>query len=518
MRMGNGVAVAVAAVGFLAGVMFPILAQEPWKEARLFDAVAAGRKDIVEAALAAGKNPNTSRPGYGSLLMHAANYKQLKIIKLLLARGADPRAKGNEGLLLGPIGAGRMDIVKCLVEAGAWVTKPKNACYSDDVLVSAAREGKGEMVRYLLQRGADTEGTSLLCDETALQAAAMRGDVDILEMLVAAGADINHRDCNGQTALMHACEKGEQAAVEFLLTRGADPAFQDGYGRTAETFAAQSEKEDARRLHTLCAGKGGAMPAAPGRPSVPPTAAQETWREARFFDAVVTGKKDTVEAALAAGKDPNMRRPAYGSLLRHAVTTFANYPFSVSAQMKLKQLEIIKLLLAHGANPKAKGNESLVGIAVWAERMDLVKCLVESGAWVTAPRDPCSQPEDSLVLATLRGNSEMVKYLLEHGADPNALGPRGEIALQEAARKGDLEIMTLLVAAGADINHRDYSGMSALMYACKEGKQAAVEFLLSRGANVSFQDGYDRTAEMFATQSKGENVGQLRVLCAGKKL
>ena len=244
------------AIVLLIMMVVPAISQEPrepWKDARLFDAVAAGRKDIVEVALAAGKDPNTRSPYWGSLLMYATAKQHLDIIKLLLAHGADPKAKGNEALLLGAINAKRMDILKCLVEAGALVTKPKDARYFDDFLVAAG--GNGEIVEYLLQHGVDPKGTESICGETALQMAAARGDVDVMKMLLDAGADINHRDWNGMSALMLACQKGQQAAVEFLLAHGADPSFKDGYDRTAETFASQLKGENAEKLRVLCAGK-----------------------------------------------------------------------------------------------------------------------------------------------------------------------------------------------------------------------------------------------------------------------
>jgi hypothetical protein len=240
---------------FIATAMVQVFAQEPWKEARLYDAVAAGKVDFVEAALKAGKNPNMRRPAYGTLLWRATTFKRLDMIKLLLSYGADPKAKGNEDLVGAAIETGRMDILMCLVEAGASVNRPSDACGRDDFLAAAISNGNRDMVKYLLEHGADPNGTSAICDETAFQVAAMKGDLEAMELLLKAGADINHRDCNGMSALMLACQKGQQAAVEFLLAHGADPSFKDGYDRTAETFASQLKGENGEKLRVLCAGK-----------------------------------------------------------------------------------------------------------------------------------------------------------------------------------------------------------------------------------------------------------------------
>lgn len=239
----------------LALALSSALAQEPWKEARLFDAAASGKVDIVEAALKAGKSPNIKRPGFGSLLKVATVHKQLEVIKLLLAHGADPRAEGNEALVEAAVSAERMDILRCLVEAGAWVTKPKDTCYQGDVLVSAVLTGNVEILEYLLKHGADPKGTWPIADTTALQLAAERGDVSIMKLLLDAGADVNHRDSNGMSSLMLACKKGQQAAVEFLIAHGADSSFADGYDQTAQSFAKELTGENAAKMRVLCSGK-----------------------------------------------------------------------------------------------------------------------------------------------------------------------------------------------------------------------------------------------------------------------
>lgn len=255
MSLRKRFAVMTFSLLFMATALVQVLAQELWKEARLYDAVAAGKMDFVERALKAGKDPNMRRPAYGTLLWRATTFKQLAMIKLLLSHGADPKANGNEDLVGAAIETGRMDILKCLVEAGASVARPSDACARDDFLAAATRNGNRDMVKYLLQHGADPKGTSAICDETAFQVAALKGDVQTMELLITAGADINHRDCNGMSALMLACLKGQQAAVEFLLAHGADPSFKDGYDRTAETFASQLKGENAEKLRVLCAGK-----------------------------------------------------------------------------------------------------------------------------------------------------------------------------------------------------------------------------------------------------------------------
>ena len=226
---------------------------EPWKNARYFDAIAAGKRDVIEAGIKAGLDPNAVSPYWGSLLKYAAANGHLDIVKLLLAKGADLSLPSNAAVLLGPVESGRFDIVKCLVEAGAIVRKPKDASW-DDPMVAAAIYDHREILDYLLKHGGDPDGTSAITAETALQVAAAKGDTATMQLLLAAGADIDHRDFNGMSALMHACQHGQRAAVALLLSRGANASFKDGYDRSAGDLASQSSVSGSSALAHECSG------------------------------------------------------------------------------------------------------------------------------------------------------------------------------------------------------------------------------------------------------------------------
>ena len=69
------------------------------------------------------------------------------------------------------------------------------------------------------------------------------------------------------------------------------------------------------------------------------------------------------------------------------------------------------------------------------------------------------------MLAALCGKTEIVKSLLEAGANPNAEDKDGDTALIEAAKKCKTEVVKLLLEAGADIEAKDKEGKTALMWA-----------------------------------------------------
>src|SRR3972149_11117650 len=90
--------------------------------------------------------------------------------------------------------------------------------------------------------------------------------------------------------------------------------------------------------------------------------------------------------------------------------------------------------------------------------------------------------ETALMLAALRGDLEVVRQLLVHGAEVNPSG--NWTPLIYAAVKGSVEISRLLLAYGADINATvDSNGLTALMMAAREGHADLVALLLSLARN-----------------------------------
>ncbi len=120
--------------------------------------------------------------------------------------------------------------------------------------------------------------------------------------------------------------------------------------------------------------------------------------------------------------------------------------------------------------------------------------LIGAGADVNAKN---KRGYTALMLATQRGPIEIVKLLIEGGADVNVMSeddPKPKTkkdrvepslvftALEIASRRGRTEIAKLLIDAGADVNARDYKGATALMWASNEGHTEIVNLLKEAGA------------------------------------
>ncbi len=108
------------------------------------------------------------------------------------------------------------------------------------------------------------------------------------------------------------------------------------------------------------------------------------------------------------------------------------------------------------------------------------------------------------------GNAEMVKTLLENGADPNNETSYGMTPLMTAAEKGKPEILKLLHSAGADVDYQDVDGgMTPLIYAALGENEDTVKVLLELGADPNLKDYSNMTPYMHAIDTGNENIAKL---------
>jgi len=80
------------------------------------------------------------------------------------------------------------------------------------------------------------------------------------------------------------------------------------------------------------------------------------------------------------------------------------------------------------------------------------------------------------------GDVEIVRLLLENGADANTTNNHGVTALASAVFRGYIDIAQLLVEKGADVNTKEDNETTVLMVAAEAGQTNAVVFLLNKGA------------------------------------
>ena len=99
-----------------------------------------------------------------------------------------------------------------------------------------------------------------------------------------------------------------------------------------------------------------------------------------------------------------------------------------------------------------------------------------------------------LQLAASRGEIELIKEILDKGADINEKNKHGKTALMLAAGNGRMEATNLLLERNAIIDAQEVDGMTALMMAASDGKTETVKLLVDNGANVNITNNYGATA------------------------
>ena len=212
--------------------------------------VEAFRKRQVEVKKKANASGAVNTKVYAEAMIRAGGQGDLELVKLLLERGADiaHRSSGNSKstVLQAAVGNCRTELVAFLFERGASLNE-RSSGMGAPLLHTAAGVGCIELVQWLLARGADIKAQNAFGD-TVLYAAVGHSnqDVKVLELLLARGADPRKQNNRGYTPLMQAATaprtiEDEQLAINFiklLLEHGANLNTQTfDYGDTALIWA-----------------------------------------------------------------------------------------------------------------------------------------------------------------------------------------------------------------------------------------------------------------------------------------
>ena len=276
-------------------------------------------------------------------------------------------------------------------------------------LVDAAKRGDRAALQGLIAKHADVtvsepDGT------TALHWASYRDDLESADLLIRAGARVNAANDLGATPLWAAAQNGSDAMVRRLLAAGADPNL------------------------ALLAG------------------------ETPLMVASRAGKPVVVEQLIAKGANVNARGARQQTALMWAASQ--------------KHPDVVKLLLAHGADFSARsakwsqvmavpphgympynreipaGDETALLFAARVGDLESARLFVAAGANVD---DVDAWGVSAMTLAAHSGFRALVEFLLEKGADPNAMRA-GFAPLHEAVMRRDEAMVAALLAHGADAN------------------------------------------------------------------
>jgi ankyrin repeat protein len=228
-----------------------------------------------------------------------------------------------------------------------------NLDYPDTLLGSAAFRGRKDVVEVLLAHGANVNAADNTHGWTPLSDAVMKGHKDVVEVLLAHGANVNAADKDGRTPLFGAVNK---ELVEVLLAHGVNAKNEDG---ETPLFLALRQKN--KGVVEVLLTHGADVNAA----------TKFGWTP--LFEAVNThgeeGFKELVEVLLAHGADVNV------------TDRLGETPLFVAVSWKLAK-ELVEILLAHGAdvNVTSKFGGTALQQAAAADNQDCVELLRQHGA------------------------------------------------------------------------------------------------------------------------------------------
>jgi len=377
----------------------------------------------------------------------------------------------------------------------------------------------------------------------ALRDAIEKGDLETVKRYLAGGADINARDDCGWTLLHQAACDGQKEIVQYLLDRGADINAKANDGFTPIHVAAvQGHTETVR----LLAGRGAADLDAPSAAAAnnverlrqlvkeTPDLLVKTWytwvwceEHTLLHHAAYHGSVECIAALVALGADPRAQdsegctplmvaaaaghADAVRELLKHddridLASAYGWTPLNLAANHGHEA--VVEFLLECGAEydiftAVARGDsarietlvredktllEAEVGIEtplVWAaehNKPEVLKWLLDQGADINFHND---WDGSVLSVAAWSGHTEIVKLLLDAGADTELGAGKDAYGtpLHHACWQGNLELVRLLLDRGAQINSENNGHETPLCFAVREGRIDVVRYLLDRGAD-----------------------------------
>eukprot|EP01043_Picozoa_sp_COSAG02_P002518 COSAG02_NODE_58_length_43613_cov_235.901572_10_plen_465_part_00 len=290
-------------------------------------------------------------------------------------------------------------------------------------MLNAAKLGQtGDVVRLLADEGANANGMDWR-GHTAMSHATAGNHVEMMAVLVRAGADLDKLNENGMSAVMVGVAHGSTKAVQWLLEQGADWRWQtDQLGRNALAIAREYKKHE-------------------------PTAVLEAWLmvhgtaeeqlEVVGYRAALDEQAALEESWRAAARE-QMRKVARAEAWASALIT-ATRERKHDPQLFSRLLETVP----EGADVNWVGRNGRTALQWAAEANSIDKMLVLLGAGAD-PEKAENAGWTALMLAANVGSTEAVRCLLEHGADWRKTNQYGQYALSLAESHGQAETAAAL--------------------------------------------------------------------------
>lgn len=413
----------------------------------LQSAASRGDDGIIQSLITSGADINAVGSELKTPLSLAFERHHLSTIKLLLDNGADPNTRAPNGIAL---------------------------------VYRAAAKQRREMVDAMLQHGAHTDAETIQAlletGTTPLHEAAKRGDLDLVNELLANGREFNIPDKRGSYPIHHAQAQHHLEIVKRLLPKTPAPVvtnllFKEAWSSSDETITllmAHSADVNARDL---------------------------LLGDSLLHRFAWQANHEMIAVLLARGADVN------------AVDMHGETPLAKA--VKGKRRETVALLLSHGsdANIATTGRPHVSGpaplhLALSQGTLDIAEMLVRAGANINAR----TGPKNLTPLHMALGHRALFELMLAHGGQINCRSRIGRTPLHMAAESGQTDVALYLIEKGASINALDNGRETPLHRAAKKGHGAMCKLLLSHKADITVRNMWGRLALDYAIASELEET------------
>lgn len=408
--------------------------QRPMLQARnmygstpLHEAAMKGYEDTTQLLLDYDADVLDLNIGKSTPVYLAVANSQIATARLLLQQKSsaqlDIRAKDGWTLLHKAADMGNEEMVTLLLQKGAMVNAEDEKTMRP--LHLAARKGHLEIVRLLFLAGAEVHSKASH-RLTPLDYAVTSGHLEVAKMLLDNGAHIEHRGEDKWTALHRAARGGHDDLVALLLRRGADLLAEDHKGQIPMHSAARS------------------------------------------------GNIRVVESLL--NERPALKKDQLSKKERNSSTprdvAFFTAHFYIHKLLRAAELESQE----HDLNTSDKVTNAIES----GKKEKVRRLLADKSCEVDALIDG-RQP--ALHLAMQEEQTEIVRVLLDFGADINSIGYHGWTPLHIAASIGNLPLTELCLSHGANVHAQTDTAQTALHKACSSRNVLVVTALLEAGAD-----------------------------------
>ncbi len=379
----------------------------------------------------------------------------------------------------------------------------------EELLEYSVKKNDLNNIDQLLNAGANIDYRNS-CGRTPVIEAVTCGHIESTRLLIAKGANLELYSNEGDNAVLLAAQKSNVIIVRALLEAGANVNASNNHGCSSLMIAAK--RNDILMVQLLIDYK------------VDVQKVDDQNRNALHI-ALAKGQEEIVNCLMATGKltlpsaDEEYQEALEGIVTRLKISQdfencnavekdnfFMGWTPLMLAVWR-DEIDIVKLLLSKGedVNVRTEDGHTALSRAAWKGRLDMVDVLLQAGAYVESGNDANTSP---LILAAKYGHKEVLlrliqKYIKLYGPislfDKNLYSGCGQVYG---------EIIEMIVKSGVafEIDENRKIPSSLLLSAASNGKGNLVDILLRYGADISVTDKAGRTPLMLAVESGHKEI------------